>query len=90
MAPESPADEAPELNTKRPLTPAVPASTVRIVTDPLLEVDPAPDSMVTSPPVKSELMPEVSARRPPEPLVPLPTVSRIAPPRPDVAAPLPT
>ena len=88
-APLLPVLDVPELKTRRPLTPDVPAFAVRIVTDPLLVADPAPVVMLIRPPVSTELTPDMMPTRPPAPLLPLPTVRNSDPPVPDVAAPLP-
>ena len=45
----------PELKTRRPLTPAVPALAVRIVNEPLLEAVPSPVAILRAPPVCSVL-----------------------------------
>ena len=79
----------PELNTSRPLAPAVPEFALRTAITPLLVDVPSPDSMLTEPPVCAVLRPDSKLRAPPMPLVPLPAEIVTMPPRPPIAAPEP-
>jgi hypothetical protein len=56
--PELPELVVPVLNLRRPLTPSVPASLLRVTTAPLDLVVPAPLLKETAPPVWAEDLPE--------------------------------
>jgi len=62
-APLLPTLVVPELNTKRPLTPPVPAFAVFISNDPLLEPVAHPERMFTEPPVAC--VPPLASTSPP-------------------------
>jgi hypothetical protein len=51
MLPESPEVVVPELNVSQPLMPLVPAFTVSIMIEPLVDAVPDPVSIVMAPPV---------------------------------------
>ena len=89
MDPDDPLVAAPELKLSMPLTPAVPASNVRITNDPLLDIVPLPEYNVTELPVPASEALASTPTLPPAPLLPLPTVRSNDPPRPPVDAPVP-
>ena len=70
---------APVLNTRAPLTPAVPESDVWKLTLPLLVAEPLPLANETAPPVVLELNAAVMLTKPPIPVVVLPDVIVIDP-----------
>jgi len=69
--PELPHDVVPELNTRAPLMPLVPAATVLIVNEPPVDVEPWPAIIEIAPPVAPAPAPAVSSMDPPRPLVPV-------------------
>ena len=73
-APLLPPLAEPELNTRRPLTPAAPAFALLIDIAPLLDAVPSPLSRLNAPPLCTVLRPESALKAPPDPLVPLPTL----------------
>lgn len=88
-APLFPELELPVLNTKVPLTPAVPAFDVCTSNDPLLVAEPTPVVINTRPPVADADVPAETVTSPPDPLVPKPTVMYTEPPPPLTASPDP-
>ena len=88
--PDAPLLVVPDANDKPPLTPDVPAFTVRTAIDPLVVGVLKPDDNDKAPPLDAVLVPAVTEISPPTPAVPDPTLMRISPPLPPVAAPLAT
>jgi hypothetical protein len=57
--------ELPDENTRDPLAPTSPAFALRIITMPLLEAVPSPDSRINTPPVTAVERPAIMATMPP-------------------------
>ena len=88
ILPEDPLLVVPDVKLSLPLTPDVPAFTVRTMNDPLDVSVPSPVVSDTAPPVNGVLSPAIAYTSPPVSVFDLPTDTRMSPPSPCVAAPV--